>query len=109
LPVDSAKRLYFGLGIASVIEDHYHAFWRQRGPRPRSASLRDIAVLAYANALRKVLFYDIRALTGPRASARRSQAEIEASYFRGRLEGMRRYAKDRPAIVAHLSHWTGRA
>jgi hypothetical protein len=101
-----AEKLYRGLGIASALED----FYLEASPEPGLAGLRlrmkRIALMRNANVMGKILRYRIKSLYAQPGSATRSQARIEASFFQGRLEGMRRYRQDSETIAAHVKRWT---
>ena len=100
-----ARQLYRGLGAASAIEDFYLEFDAGRADPSLRARLKKVAVFRYINVLGKILRYELRALLAPSGSASRSQARIEASYFKGRFSGLLTYRKKGRAIYAHIAGW----
>lgn len=100
-----AERLFHGLGFCSAVED----FYLERAPRQRSfnlgASLRRSRLFRHGNAIRNLLRHRLKASFAPKDSPLRSLAQIEASFFQGRLEGMRDSRRNRTAFAEQIARW----
>ncbi len=100
-----AEQLYYGLGVASSIEDLYLERWpvdRRTGLRSR---LRRIQLLRYLNTSRQILRLRLRLLRSAKGSAAHSQARIEEKYYAGRLDGILRHRMSRDAFEAQIACW----
>ena len=108
LSVSYARNLFRGLGVTSAIEDYYFRMAPRRWPHDPVARLKRFEILRFANVLLNLLRHTLRALRSVSGSSARTQAEIEASFFAGRLAGMVDCRRNRRSIVAHIAAWANR-
>jgi UDP:flavonoid glycosyltransferase YjiC (YdhE family)/glycosyltransferase involved in cell wall biosynthesis len=107
LTVEYALGLYRSLGVVSATEDFYHEYVPNALVGVRGY-LKRVGVFRYANVLQKILRCQLRAMRSGPLSTARTRAQIDASFFKGRLDGMRTQRKNSKLIFAHIDSWAAK-
>jgi hypothetical protein len=100
--------MFHGLGFTSAIEDYYFRAAPGAAPRGLVARAKRLDSVRHANAIRNLMRHRLRALRSAAESPARAQARIAASFFEGRLEGLRDCRRNSRGILAHIAGWAHR-
>jgi glycosyltransferase involved in cell wall biosynthesis len=100
-----AQELFFNLGYSSSLEDFYCERASDGSFFGRLAKIKRISRFHQLNAIRNLLRHQLRSAR-PAGDDKKRQAAIEASFFKGRLRGLKDRQEQSATIAARIARWT---